>query len=158
MIRRPPRSTLFPYTTLFRSRGMTLGDERPIVGPERRQRVHRDARETTRQPQGGGGLDATHHRVHEPAVQQSPHPPQAATQAHHARCARIALPHRPARLAPRVEHGHEGRRHAVPPPLFSAPSPAPSTCTCARAWTISAARSSTPRALAYEIVRTASAS
>src|SRR3712207_9183520 len=23
MIRRPPRSTLFPYTTLFRSRGMT---------------------------------------------------------------------------------------------------------------------------------------
>src|SRR5574337_917971 len=27
MIRRPPRSTLFPYTTLFRSHGtMTLGD------------------------------------------------------------------------------------------------------------------------------------
>src|SRR3712207_8421419 len=24
MIRRPPRSTLFPYTTLFRSRGRTL--------------------------------------------------------------------------------------------------------------------------------------
>src|SRR2546429_6615240 len=24
MIRRPPRSTLFPYTTLFRSRGQTL--------------------------------------------------------------------------------------------------------------------------------------
>src|SRR3712207_7527132 len=24
MIRRPPRSTLFPYTTLFRSRGITL--------------------------------------------------------------------------------------------------------------------------------------
>src|SRR3712207_7051119 len=29
MIRRPPRSTLFPYTTLFRSRGSVLGlDER----------------------------------------------------------------------------------------------------------------------------------
>src|SRR3712207_8618570 len=26
MIRRPPRSTLFPYTTLFRSRGRRLGD------------------------------------------------------------------------------------------------------------------------------------
>src|SRR2546422_6597216 len=26
MIRRPPRSTLFPYTTLFRSRGQTNGD------------------------------------------------------------------------------------------------------------------------------------
>src|SRR5258706_2142474 len=25
MIRRPPRSTLFPYTTLFRSRGTTVG-------------------------------------------------------------------------------------------------------------------------------------
>src|SRR3712207_7202620 len=26
MIRRPPRSTLFPYTTLFRSRGLKLKD------------------------------------------------------------------------------------------------------------------------------------
>src|SRR5260221_9538709 len=25
MIRRPPRSTLFPYTTLFRSRGQNIG-------------------------------------------------------------------------------------------------------------------------------------
>src|SRR5256885_7090316 len=31
MIRRPPRSTLFPYTTLFRSR------QRPQRGPHRRQ-------------------------------------------------------------------------------------------------------------------------
>src|SRR3712207_9071273 len=28
MIRRPPRSTLFPYTTLFRSRGSMVRDER----------------------------------------------------------------------------------------------------------------------------------
>ena len=27
MIRRPPRSTLFPYTTLFRSRTGTTGDQ-----------------------------------------------------------------------------------------------------------------------------------
>src|SRR5256885_2595535 len=27
MIRRPPRSTLFPYTTLFRSRGREAGDQ-----------------------------------------------------------------------------------------------------------------------------------
>src|SRR2546422_5300831 len=41
MIRRPPRSTLFPYTTLFRSsrefavrcREAKLGAERPGVGP-----------------------------------------------------------------------------------------------------------------------------
>src|SRR5258708_16930012 len=30
MIRRPPRSTLFPYTTLFRSRAFTSGDHRAI--------------------------------------------------------------------------------------------------------------------------------
>src|SRR2546427_12456758 len=28
MIRRPPRSTLFPYTTLFRSRGVKAGGDR----------------------------------------------------------------------------------------------------------------------------------
>src|SRR2546422_7781903 len=52
MIRRPPRSTLFPYTTLFRSRrevvGETLDDERVaaerevgavlLAGPHRHER------------------------------------------------------------------------------------------------------------------------
>src|SRR3712207_8609295 len=32
MIRRPPRSTLFPYTTLFRSRGANKGDQRGGFG------------------------------------------------------------------------------------------------------------------------------
>src|SRR2546427_9053794 len=32
MIRRPPRSTLFPYTTLFRS---VLGDREAVTRPER---------------------------------------------------------------------------------------------------------------------------
>src|SRR5256885_12077473 len=32
MIRRPPRSTLFPYTTLFRSRSQSLHDQ-PANGP-----------------------------------------------------------------------------------------------------------------------------
>src|SRR2546430_9996188 len=36
MIRRPPRSTLFPYTTLFRS-----GDRRARVGGGVRRRPHR---------------------------------------------------------------------------------------------------------------------
>src|SRR3712207_8087205 len=31
MIRRPPRSTLFPYTTLFRSRGNVEGAENVLV-------------------------------------------------------------------------------------------------------------------------------
>src|SRR3712207_7274102 len=32
MIRRPPRSTLFPYTTLFRSVGDGLQDQQHVVG------------------------------------------------------------------------------------------------------------------------------
>src|SRR5262249_61870234 len=42
MIRRPPRSTLFPYTTLFRSRraGTHLGPPAP-ARPGRRARPHR---------------------------------------------------------------------------------------------------------------------
>src|SRR2546427_904408 len=39
MIRRPPRSTLFPYTTLFRSRGRGRCD-RPGRGDEAVQRSH----------------------------------------------------------------------------------------------------------------------
>src|SRR3989441_7587521 len=32
MIRRPPRSTLFPYTTLFRSPDLGPGKEEPLLG------------------------------------------------------------------------------------------------------------------------------
>src|SRR2546422_2649805 len=32
MIRRPPRSTLFPYTTLFRSLDPTIGLPKPVLG------------------------------------------------------------------------------------------------------------------------------
>src|SRR2546426_8596682 len=39
MIRRPPRSTLFPYTTLFRSRGTR--DRRRAVPGARRRRARR---------------------------------------------------------------------------------------------------------------------
>src|SRR3712207_7804680 len=44
MIRRPPRSTLFPYTTLFRSAGLQPGDggiqrrERDVPQPRHRRR------------------------------------------------------------------------------------------------------------------------
>src|SRR5438270_6508299 len=36
MIRRPPRSTLFPYTTLFRSKGNDKGKVEGLVGYARR--------------------------------------------------------------------------------------------------------------------------
>src|SRR2546426_7110677 len=43
MIRRPPRSTLFPYTTLFRSRGrhVTQGPDREPRAPAGRGDAHR---------------------------------------------------------------------------------------------------------------------
>src|SRR3989454_8682021 len=44
MIRRPPRSTLFPYTTLFRSRWIYLGRMQP----------HEFSYETVKQRWGGG--------------------------------------------------------------------------------------------------------
>src|SRR5499425_3546147 len=44
MIRRPPRSTLFPYTTLFRS----ASPRRPLSGHRRRhlRRAHQDRKST----------------------------------------------------------------------------------------------------------------
>src|SRR6266487_6547018 len=48
MIRRPPRSTLFPYTTLFRSRTVagTLGRRRLPAGPGRGvRRLHSSVRD-----------------------------------------------------------------------------------------------------------------
>src|SRR3712207_8035846 len=62
MIRRPPRSTLFPYTTLFRSRV----DQRlvgVVGGGERCQQVRvaavevRPAADARRREAGGGGED-----------------------------------------------------------------------------------------------------
>src|SRR2546430_12370276 len=38
MIRRPPRSTLFPYTTLFRSEHLALVLQQPQIGRELRGR------------------------------------------------------------------------------------------------------------------------
>src|SRR5207249_10570184 len=41
MIRRPPRSTLFPYTTLFRSRGLHGADARRKPASRRGRRTDR---------------------------------------------------------------------------------------------------------------------
>src|SRR3712207_7047955 len=62
MIRRPPRSTLFPYTTLFRSpRGRTRSDPDPApVGGDllgARSGLHRHARLLPRRHASRPGLD-----------------------------------------------------------------------------------------------------
>src|SRR5690348_17566206 len=46
MIRQPPRSTLFPYTTLFRSHGVNVPTARPTVRP---------TAQPTARPTGGFG-------------------------------------------------------------------------------------------------------
>src|SRR5258705_10209502 len=40
MIRRPPRSTLFPYTTLFRSLSFALGSFRHMLRTTKKEREH----------------------------------------------------------------------------------------------------------------------
>src|SRR5687767_15570956 len=60
MIRRPPRSTLFPYTTLFRSRA--FGERRAV------QRNHDSAE---RERSGGGPVDLVRTRQHHGSVQPS---------------------------------------------------------------------------------------
>src|SRR3712207_8075221 len=57
MIRRPPRSTLFPYTTLFRSRhgAARLDADRPVA--HGRAAGHIEADHVARDPDVGGGGD-----------------------------------------------------------------------------------------------------
>src|SRR2546422_1417342 len=47
MIRRPPRSTLFPYTTLFRSLANAVALEEPRDDGEHLPRVHRSEEHTS---------------------------------------------------------------------------------------------------------------
>src|SRR3712207_7981495 len=71
MIRRPPRSTLFPYTTLFRSHAgdgsqraeEALGEEDAIVGPDHPAPAE-EGRERAEAPERGGlGRDAEQEAV-----------------------------------------------------------------------------------------------
>src|SRR5687767_15676730 len=47
MIRRPPRSTLFPYTTLFRSRSQHAGPGGPAAGDPARASAERSEEHTS---------------------------------------------------------------------------------------------------------------
>src|SRR3712207_7967636 len=60
MIRRPPRSTLFPYTTLFRSDVVDHGDRRMddgVLRTEETQRERSDGRRRPRRRLGERQLD-----------------------------------------------------------------------------------------------------
>src|ERR1017187_9426878 len=57
MIRRPPRSTLFPYTTLFRSPGVGGTVRKPAEGPEHHHVIWRANVALTADQRGYGVLD-----------------------------------------------------------------------------------------------------
>src|SRR3989442_7526706 len=69
MIRRPPRSTLFPYTTLFRSRAGRRGAAGG-VGGQRPRRAHWGARQAGR---GRGRADGRRSEEHTSELQSRPH-------------------------------------------------------------------------------------
>src|SRR2546427_12261217 len=79
MIRRPPRSTLFPYTTLFRSRGQLAhgGRELRRVPDDRDppQDQQRDEQRQRRPEQGADGERAASRHDHRPAGHERPSPP-----------------------------------------------------------------------------------
>src|SRR3712207_7154398 len=64
MIRRPPRSTLFPYTTLFRSEGEAA--DQHGRGDHRAERQERQDGEGQGRDEGGGEEDAERHGAEYP--------------------------------------------------------------------------------------------
>src|SRR2546429_1884331 len=116
MIRRPPRSTLFPYTTLFRSRLPLRDESEPVLDPH----------PAARRAGGTGGAHARPRRraraqagARAPAAPAEP-PGRPRETGGHPR----PIPPTPARrvpAAPRVV-GHRRRppaAPAAPPPLVS---------------------------------------
>src|SRR3712207_7856482 len=76
MIRRPPRSTLFPYTTLFRSRGVSRqgapgGGGDPLLHRQREhgRMDHRPADELAGSAGGGRGRPAGRSEEHTSELQ-----------------------------------------------------------------------------------------
>src|SRR3712207_8651384 len=75
MIRRPPRSTLFPYTTLFRSLGLDRTPRGPpAAGPEGGELLEAGHLEVD-EPLGGGHepVEPRDHRPHRVAVRSEEH-------------------------------------------------------------------------------------
>src|SRR2546422_6738947 len=69
MIRRPPRSTLFPYTTLFRSGGNPWPGSTP--SPQTRRLVNSSA--STRRQKSAPGVSSTRSEEHTSELQSRLH-------------------------------------------------------------------------------------
>src|SRR5690554_7486259 len=73
MIRRPPRSTLFPYTTLFRSDSLT-GVVKPLLyGPEKRVQLSDSDGRTTYSLRGVREFRHERSEEHTSELQSRPH-------------------------------------------------------------------------------------
>src|SRR3712207_6976438 len=68
MIRRPPRSTLFPYTTLFRSGRQPSVRSRPRVSRSSASRTSLPFLTTAAGLERGGGSDGSLHRTRLPPL------------------------------------------------------------------------------------------
>src|SRR5258708_27291023 len=74
MIRRPPRSTLFPYTTLFRSLVDAAGRRPHAVGPQRDFAIVRLVRKTRRLlDQSGADAEEARSEEHTSELQSPDH-------------------------------------------------------------------------------------
>src|SRR3712207_8221996 len=74
MIRRPPRSTLFPYTTLFRSGVLRLVLALQEPGGQGCHPTQHTAVGVDDVPPAVGALRASHERTHEQGILRSPWP------------------------------------------------------------------------------------
>src|SRR5438445_11133704 len=78
MIRRPPRSTLFPYTTLFRSPGEggrpPIQDDEGLPSAEGKGTTPLLLRDHLQGVRGGGERKPPHRRVHRTLSELDPHP------------------------------------------------------------------------------------
>src|SRR5258708_25565025 len=72
MIRRPPRSTLFPYTTLFRSRGLQCREGRDASDSAAATRRAGAQRADRRGGRAAGDLRAAHRSEEHTSELQSP--------------------------------------------------------------------------------------
>src|SRR3989442_3510337 len=63
MIRRPPRSTLFPYTTLFRSLDFVKSLERLLAAQRQREARHRSERHERDGDRKSTRLNSSHVRI-----------------------------------------------------------------------------------------------
>src|SRR2546429_7099482 len=91
MIRRPPRSTLFPYTTLFRS--LSFGSDALVSKENRPARVEFDQNSNEQQDRKSTRLNSSHGYISYAVfcLKKKKKPDERSTQHHHTRHLEVAV-------------------------------------------------------------------